>query len=50
MELSEKMLVDAGFVIVRSEKAAYLIIDPKVIQNPYLGSKMPTCGEVKEEL
>ena len=27
-----------------------LISDSKSIQNPYLGSKMPTCGEVKEEL
>lgn len=31
-------------------KGAYWISDNKVIQNPYLGSKMPTCGEVKEEL
>jgi len=31
-------------------KGAYWISDSKTIQNPYLGSKMPTCGEVKEEL
>lgn len=31
-------------------KGAYWISDSKVIQNPYLGTKMPTCGEVKEEL
>jgi hypothetical protein len=24
--------------------------DALVIQNPYMGAKMPTCGEVKEEL
>src|SRR5665647_3562566 len=31
-------------------KGAYWISDSKTIQNPYLGTKMPTCGEVKEEL
>lgn len=31
-------------------KGAYWISDSKVIQNPYLGTKMPTCGEVKEKL
>ena len=31
-------------------KGAYWISDGKIVQNPYLGSKMPTCGEVKEEL
>lgn len=31
-------------------KGAYWISDSKVIQNPYLGAKMPTCGEIKEEL
>ena len=31
-------------------KGAYWISGSKTIQNPYLGSKMPTCGEVKEEL
>ena len=31
-------------------KGAYWISDSKVVQNPYLGSRMPTCGEVKEEL
>src|SRR5665647_1214613 len=31
-------------------KGAYWFSDSKTIQNPYLGSKMPTCGEVKEEL
>jgi hypothetical protein len=32
------------------DKGAYWISDSKTIQNPYFGSKMPTCGEVKEEL
>jgi hypothetical protein len=31
-------------------KGAYWISDSKIVQNPYLGSKMPTCGKVKEEL
>ena len=31
-------------------KGAYWISDSKIIQNPYLGKKMPTCGEIKEEL
>ena len=33
-----------------NDKGAYWISDSKIIHNPYLGSKMPTCGEVKEEL
>lgn len=31
-------------------KGAYWISDSKTIQNPYMGAKMPTCGEIKEEL
>lgn len=31
-------------------KGAYWISDSKEIQNPYMGAKMPTCGEIKEEL
>ena len=31
-------------------KGAYWISDSRTIQNPYLSSKMPTCGDVKEEL
>lgn len=31
-------------------KGAYWISDSESIQNPYMGAKMPTCGEVKEEL
>lgn len=31
-------------------KGAYWISDSKTVQNPYFGSKMPTCGEVSEEL
>lgn len=33
-----------------NNKGAYWINDSKTIQNPYLGSKMPTCGEIKEVL
>ncbi len=29
---------------------AYWISDSKTIQNPYLGTKMPNCGEIKEVL
>ncbi len=31
-------------------EGSYWISDSKVIQNPYLGIKMPKCGEVKENL
>lgn len=31
-------------------KGAYWISDSKIVQNPYFGSKMPKCGEIKEEL
>ena len=31
-------------------KGAYWISDSKDIQNPYMGTKMPACGEIKEEL
>ncbi|MEQ9442797.1 MAG: DUF3347 domain-containing protein [Cyclobacteriaceae bacterium] len=31
-------------------KGAYWIAETKQIRNPYFGKKMPTCGEVKEEL
>lgn len=31
-------------------KGAYWMAESKTIQNPYLGAKMPTCGEIKEEL
>ncbi len=33
-----------------NSKGAYWISDKKDIQNPYLGAKMLTCGQVKEEL
>nr|WP_321409130.1 DUF3347 domain-containing protein [uncultured Carboxylicivirga sp.] len=31
-------------------KGAYWISDSKTIKNPYMGEKMLTCGEIKEEL
>lgn len=31
-------------------KGAFWISEIKDIKNPYLGKKMPTCGEVKEEI
>ena len=33
-----------------NKKGAYWISETKEIKNPYLGKKMPTCGEVKEEI
>ncbi len=32
------------------KKGAYWISETKEIKNPYLGKKMPTCGEMKEEI
>jgi hypothetical protein len=31
-------------------KGAYWISGSKIIQNPYFGKKMPTCGEIKETI
>lgn len=33
-----------------NNKGAYWLSETKEIRNPYLGTKMPTCGELKEEL
>lgn len=33
-----------------NKKGAIWLSETKDIKNPYMGSKMPTCGEVKEEL
>ncbi len=33
-----------------NNKGANWLSETKEIKNPYFGSKMPTCGEVKEEL
>lgn len=33
-----------------NKKGAFWISETKEIKNPYLGKKMPTCGEVKEEI
>ncbi len=33
-----------------NKKGAIWLSETKEIKNPYMGSKMPTCGEVKEEL
>lgn len=32
------------------QKGAFWISESKVINNPYMGSEMQTCGEVKEEI
>lgn len=36
--------------MANNNKGAYWLSQIKEIQNPYLGQKMPTCGEVKKEL
>ena len=36
--------------MANNNKGAYWLSQIKEIQNPYLGQKMPTCGEVKREL
>ena len=33
-----------------NKKGAFWISETKEIKNPYLGKKMPTCGEIKEEI
>jgi hypothetical protein len=33
-----------------ARKGAYWISESETIQNPYMGAKMPTCGEIKEDL
>lgn len=33
-----------------NNKGAYWLSETKEIKNPYLGTKMPTCGTVKEEI
>ena len=36
--------------MANDKKGAFWISESKEIKNPYLGKKMPTCGEVKEEI
>ncbi|MEO7119523.1 MAG: DUF3347 domain-containing protein [Ginsengibacter sp.] len=36
--------------MANDNKGAFWISETKEIKNPYLGKKMPTCGEVKEEI
>ncbi len=36
--------------MANDNKGAYWLSETKEIKNPYLGKKMPTCGEVKEEI
>ena len=46
---SQKLYVDYC-PMANNNKGAYWLSQIKEIQNPYLGQKMPTCGEVKKEL
>ena len=36
--------------MANNNEGAYWVSNEKAIKNPYLGAKMPTCGEVKEEI
>ncbi len=36
--------------MANDKKGAFWISETKEIKNPYLGKKMPECGEVKEEI
>ncbi len=36
--------------MANDNKGAFWISETKEIKNPYLGKKMPTCGEVREEI
>ncbi len=36
--------------MANNDKGAYWLSKTKAIQNPYMGSKMPKCGEVKKEI
>jgi hypothetical protein len=36
--------------MANDNKGAFWISEIKEIKNPYLGKKMSTCGEVKEEI
>ncbi len=36
--------------MANDKKGAFWISETKEIKNPYLGKKMPTCGDVKEEI
>jgi len=46
---NQKLYVDYC-PMANNNKGAYWLSQTKEIQNPYLGQKMPTCGEVKKEL
>lgn len=47
---SNKTLYKDYCPMYNNNKGAYWLSEIKEIKNPYLGKKMPTCGEVKEEL
>lgn len=45
----QKLFVDYC-PMANDDKGAYWLSQTKEIRNPYMGKKMPKCGEVKEEL
>lgn len=46
---NQKLYVDYC-PMANDNKGAYWLSRTKEIRNPYLGQKMPTCGEVRKEL
>ena len=46
---NQKLYVDYC-PMANGNKGAYWLSQTKEIRNPYLGQKMPTCGEVRKEL
>jgi hypothetical protein len=36
--------------MANNDKGAYWLSQIKEIQNPYMGQKMPNCGEIKKVL
>ncbi|WP_159451921.1 DUF3347 domain-containing protein [Hymenobacter roseosalivarius] len=46
---AQKLYVDYC-PMANEQKGAYWLSQTKEIRNPYMGQKMPTCGEVKQEI
>lgn len=47
---SEQILYKDYCPMYNNGKGAIWVSETKEIKNPYLGKKMPTCGEIKEEI
>lgn len=46
---NQKLYVDYC-PMANNNKGAYWLSQTKEIKNPYLGKKMPKCGELKKEI